>query len=382
MFSKCIIILEKYNIWAFKMSEQRFLYQKIMKYLAGLIVENLQNPQYKLPAELELTKTQNVSRMTVRKAFKEFEELGLIHRVRGNGTFISENATKELLIPFLQDPDKSYKRKIATIFPLFDESRHIVKIFSSILKSAPDMRLFISSSNMSIEREQELINDYLKMDVDGIIVYPVDNNIYNKTLLQLSMTDFPLVLVDRHLPGLTIANVSSDHHGMGKNAASFLLKNGHSHILFFNANEKTNSALTSRQEGYHEALNEVKNYHRYLFTFCGDLDPTSQSFIESFYSYLQEHPQITAIITADYSSSIHLKQIFKQFNPPAEKEYDVVFLDTKYTDRLTPGINATYMPQNAAKIGKKAIDLFRKAFEGFSIKNENVRIPVPLNFEN
>jgi hypothetical protein len=48
---------------------------------------------------------------------------------------------------------------------------------------------------MSLQKEQELIDKYISMSVDGIILYPVDNEIYNPTILQLSMVKFPLILL-------------------------------------------------------------------------------------------------------------------------------------------------------------------------------------------
>ena len=47
-------------------SGQFFLYQTVTQYLAQLILENLGDPNYKLPAEVDIAQKQNVSRITVR----------------------------------------------------------------------------------------------------------------------------------------------------------------------------------------------------------------------------------------------------------------------------------------------------------------------------
>lgn len=53
------------------------------KILAGLWPENAM-----IPTEFELCKEHNVSRITVRRALDELEQMGLIRRLRGKGTFV------------------------------------------------------------------------------------------------------------------------------------------------------------------------------------------------------------------------------------------------------------------------------------------------------
>ena len=361
-------------------SGQFFLYQTVTQYLAQLVLENLGDPNYKLPAELEIAQKQGVSRITVRKAFKELCDLNLLVRSRGKGTYINQNVTQEMLQPFLKSTGKQSTKKIALILPLPPtNSQHLVEIFSSVLETTMDINLLVSSSNMSLAREQMLISEYLDMHIDGILLYPIDNDIYNPTLIQLASTNFPIVLIDRYLPGLDFAYIASDHKAAISSAVKYLLEQKHEHILFFNANTKTNTALTLRQEGYTSTLNEYDNYNNYFFTFNGDSDHTSKSFCDKFRQYLNTHRQLTAIIAADYASGLHLLQICQELNLN-DDDYEMVFLDFTSIDPsfATVAKHPTFVEQNSWRLGETAVKMLKSALVGKNIRNTNQLIPVSL----
>ncbi|MBQ7924135.1 MAG: substrate-binding domain-containing protein [Clostridia bacterium] len=361
--------------------QQTFLYQKTTLYLAQLISENLGISAYKLPTEMEIAALQGVSRITVRKAFKELCDLNLLTRIKGKGTYINKNTTREMLSPFLQTNSLPDFKKIALILPLpITNSQHLAEIFSAVLEATSDMKLLVASSNMSLEREQLLIKEYMKMNVDGIILYPIDNDVYNPTLIQLATSSFPIVLVDRYLPGLDFGYVSSDHKTAITVAVEHLLERGHEHILFFNSNIKTNTTLTVRQESYISTLSNYNNYNNYFFTFNGDSDPTSKSFCEKFKQYLAAHPNLTSIITADYASGLHLIQMFKQMHLSYQDKFEIVFLDFKSDEsQLVSGAKLpTFVEQNSFKLGLNAVKLLKLALIGKNIRNTSQLIPVNL----
>lgn len=354
-----------------------YLYQKVTQYLLELVENNLRNPSFVFPTEMEIAEKQNVSRITVRKAFAELEKLHLIKRVKGSGTYISETATADMLAPILGKTTVTEK-KIALIFPIFEGSPHIMDLFSAIIGEASDLFVSVALSEMSPEREKNLIHKYLKMGVDGIILYPIDNDMYNSELITLANTNFPLVLIDRSLTGLNFACVSSDHYGMVTTAITHLFDRGHEHILYFNSNLKTNSALIQRQDSYIQNLNAKKNYNQYFFTFCGDLDPTSASFAEEFAGYLETHPAITAIIAADYASGVHLLQMLALIH--AEDKYDVVCLDFNVPEDIYHRKNTVppHIQQDARRIGQEAVRLLKDIIDRKRTKNERLLIPATL----
>lgn len=359
------------------MANQLSLYRKTTLYLANLILNNLNQPNYRLPTESELAATQNISRITARKAYKEIEDLHVIIRVKGKGTFIAPGAKFSDLDPVLKGNRERAFKQIGAILPLYN-SQHVMEINAAMSENIKDYKLLTAFSNMSQQNEQKLINEYIEMGVNGLIIYPVDNEIYNTSLVNLAISNFPVVLVDRNLPGLTFPTVMSDHKDMITVALKHLTDNGNSHILLFNANIKTNSSLNERRDQYIKLLFEYGNYHNYFFNFEGDADATSQSFAALFRNYLRENPKITAIIAIDYSSGIHLLQLAKLLGLNFPADYEAVFLDFKTPNNFLKTELPTYVEQDSFRIGFEAINMVTMQIENPDAKPESRTIPIRL----
>lgn len=359
------------------MNSQLSLYKKTTLYLANLILNNLDKPNYQLPTEIELARTQNISRITARKAYKEIEDLNIITRVKGKGTFIAPGTTYADLDPILKNNRETSLKQVGTIMPLYS-SQHVMEISAAMSSSAKNFKLVTSYSNMSQETEHQLINEYIDMGVSGLIIYPVDNEIYNTSLVNLAISNTPVVLVDRYLPGLSFPRVSSDHKNMIRLAIEHLNERGNRDILLFNANIKTNSSLSERHEEYIRLLYEYGNYHNYFFNFEGDAGSTSQTFAASFREYLKENPKITAIIALDYSSGIHLLQLSKILGIRFPDDYEAVFLDFKTPNNNLKTELPTYIEQDSFRLGFEAVNLMSALIENPTVKPENKIIPVRL----
>ncbi len=359
------------------MANKLTLYKKTTLYLANLILCNLNSSNFRLPTETELSETQGISRITARKAYKEIEALGVITRVKGKGTFIAPGTTYVDLDPILKETTKHEFCRIGAILPLFD-SQHIMEINAAMLEGSQNIKLLVSCSNMQPEREERLINEYIEMGVNGLIIYPADNEIYNSALINLAVSNFPVILLDRYLPGMSFPYVSSDHKSMVRLAVNHLTERGNTHILFFNCNFKTNSPLDERREEYIHTLCEMGNYNNYFFNFDGNSDSTSKSFAASFRAYLDNNPQITAIITSDYASGIHLLQLAEQLGINFPDDYEAVFLDFKMPNNKIYMKMPTFVEQNSFELGFEAIKLIEQRIANPSEKGEPKLIPVKL----
>ena len=63
-------------------TNNNFLYVQVKNYILKLINDNISIPEYKLPTEAEIMKSQNVSRITVRKAFEDLIGLNIVTRIK------------------------------------------------------------------------------------------------------------------------------------------------------------------------------------------------------------------------------------------------------------------------------------------------------------
>ncbi|CAB3391428.1 FadR/GntR family transcriptional regulator [Kyrpidia spormannii] len=66
------------------------LSKRVVAQLKQLMVEGKLRPGDKLPPERELAQLMNVSRTSIREAFKEMATLGLVHIRHGQGVFVAE----------------------------------------------------------------------------------------------------------------------------------------------------------------------------------------------------------------------------------------------------------------------------------------------------
>ncbi len=372
------------------MQRETFLYKKVIEYLSKLIIEHYGEEDYKLPTEAETGQNVGVSRITVRKAYSILEEHNLVIRSKRGGTRINNELPHKVMLSILHLHNYTPKfiteknKTVAVILPLISGGNHVTSILSAIVDNHTNETIIIDSSSMSLKKEQELIDKYIGMNVDGIILYPVDNEIYNPTILQLSTVKFPLILVDRLLPGLTLPYVSSDHEDMVRLAVEHLLDRGHKYILYFNANIKTNSSLSIRKESFINTLYNAHNYRPYFYSFEGDSDPTSLSFCKDFREFLDTNTKISAIITADYSSGLHLAKILSTLGEPYQSRFEVVYLDFNpmQFEVLTPNNHPTYIMQDSYKIGADAIKLMQSALNGSDISNTKIIVPVNIVLGN
>ncbi len=369
------------------MKRDSLLYKQVAEHLAGLIIAHIGEANYKLPTEAELEQTLGVSRITVRKAFSLLEEADLIIRSKRGGTRINGELSREAVYAMLQmngyikDTVPREVKTIAVILPKMDGgSQHIAGILAAIIEKHGDTNVIVDCSSMSMEKEQKLLDKYIALNVDGIILYPVDNEIYNPTILRLSTVKFPLILVDRLLSGLSLPYVSSDHENMVKIAVDHLLEMGHKYILFFNANIKTNSSLATRKESFINALYSAHNYRPYFYSFEGDADPTSLSFCEELRQFLDANPKISAIIAADYSSGLHLAKMLSILGEPYENNFEIVYLDFDPVqfESLLSKTTPTYIMQDSHMIGAEAIKLMHSALNGNNISNTKIIVPVSI----
>lgn len=373
------------------MQRETFLYRKVIDYLSKLIFEHIDEEGYKLPTETEVGNNLGVSRITVRKAYAILEDKQLIVRAKRGGTKINGNISREKILAGLHSigshtPNELPKigKTVAVILPKIMGGHHVTSILSAIIDNHSDENIIIDCSSMSLKKEQELIDKYIAMNVDGIILYPVDNEIYNPTILHLATEKFPLILVDRLLPGLSLPYISADHENMVKLAADYLLESGHKYILYFNANIKTNSSLSMRKESFINSLYDAHNYRPYFYSFEGDADPTSLSFCNEFREFLDANTKINAIIAADYSSGLHLSKMLSILGEPYEQRFEIVFLDFNpmQFETIAPEKHPTYIMQDSYKIGHEAIKLMHKALNGIDISNKKIIVPASLVLGN
>jgi GntR family transcriptional regulator of arabinose operon len=106
-------------------------------------------------------------------------------------------------------------------------------------------------------RESDLIAGFIQAGAQGLIAFPVEGELYNEQIVRLSLERYPLVLLDRWLPGINVSHVVGDHAGGTAQAVEYLVKLGHRRIAIAAAAlpfPLSTQSVRERIRGYGESL--------------------------------------------------------------------------------------------------------------------------------
>lgn len=307
-----------------------------------------------LPTEKSLQEEFHVSRITVKEAYNKLAQEGLITRIAGKGTVLSNandsNKKSKLIGLVLCDFDSTFgERLIKSI-----EANAQKYGYSVILKRSFDNR----------ETESLVLNTLMEIGVRGIIIQNCHGD-FTRNLIELSVYDFPVVSVDRYAKGLMIPSVTSDNFSACVNATEQLLQNGHKKILLASANPKSTSTLTERAEGFQQAY---INYGISLSAdnFIIDLkSPISrkETDIAEDITKIKNHIQkngITAIIAAERFVAELCAKAMQEIGKHFPEDCEMICFD--YENLFLSKSDYTHILQDEEEMGRVCVEKLIKKF--------------------
>jgi GntR family transcriptional regulator of arabinose operon len=221
-------------------------YRRIAVELAERIAEGVYRPGGRLPAENDLAASFGVSRGTLREALRALRDDGVVEAVPGRGNFVRQGSPTR--------PD-ARRRVVGVVVP------SVAQPYVSDLISAMEdelhrhgYALLVGSSGSTRERQAGRVHRILEEGASGLVVYPIDYEPDLPLFEHLVAQGFPIVLIDRHLVGLTVDAVLPDNAGGAHAAVSHLAQLGHSRIAFVSTDNLTTTSVAERLHGYRQAL--------------------------------------------------------------------------------------------------------------------------------
>lgn len=234
-------------------------YQQLFEALSADIHSGRFKPGEKLPSEAALVKKFATSRITVGRALRELQHLGMVTRVAGSGTFVRETpAVSERSLLF------------GLLIPDLGETEIFEPICRGIANApaAGDHALLWGHSNGKYEAKpeqaRELCRQYLARQVSGVFFAPLeferDAEKTNRAILAaFRNAHIPVVLLD-HRPAVAAEAKRHDLVGLNNQQAGFvatdhLVRLGCKRIGFLSYHG-SQSTIIGRAEGYAAALRE------------------------------------------------------------------------------------------------------------------------------
>jgi GntR family transcriptional regulator of arabinose operon len=342
--------------------------------LRTFILEQIQQHRWqsgnRLPSENELAKQFGVSRITVKNAVKTLVQEGLIYRVQGRGSFVAAPGTGEPTLISTESSNNSLPL-IAYLMPWLRNG------FTANLLSGVEEEISKSGFNVlfykthdSQQLEKELIHQVIQLGVKGIIIFPVEGEHFNEELVQLTLSRFPIVLIDREMRGIAANSVCSDHSGGAYAATKHLIEQGHRQIAFIGSSKRGTMSVEERILGYEKALSDhglpIHHSHRLLHAEANDIE-----------DFLREHNEITAVFAENSGTGNHIIKIANTLSKSIPERLSLVFFDDYEYSEMSR-IQPTVVVQQEEEIGKEAARLLLSLINNPMQEQKKIVLPSHL----
>ena len=345
-----------------------YIYQKIIDYLTYLIEKNQDSQDFLLPSERQLCGKFNASRVSVRKAFEELKQRGLIYSEKGKGYYININN------PTLTNNVHRKKFSFTFICPSLDR-HHKLNILNGINQfcNQNDISCSTMLSYNDPLLEQNKLHDAINTQSTGIILFPTDSNIYYFELFKLLKYNVPIVLVDRNLQGLNVPYISSNHFEMAYKAIEWFYKRNIKEIVYISHQEDLSSSALDRQRGVQKGLLDFMgriNAYNLIYSLI-----PQEKLYDFYYNYFLEHPEINGIIFTTSENIQCLLQVLQALNKKINEDVFLVFIDDEHLDALNMPMDCPTILQDGHSIGYTAAKALLELIHNPSSFQDTIYIP-------
>ncbi|GAA3402238.1 GntR family transcriptional regulator [Paenibacillus hodogayensis] len=349
------------------------MYVQLKNFILNQMKNGTWKPGDKLPSENELAEEFKVSRITVKNALADMVSQGIVYRIQGKGTFISDDSS-ESMMSF--EPIKTDSSLIAFLMPRLNNC-FTANLMTGIEKELADQgyNFVFRLTHESQELENKLLKELVTAGVSGIMVYPVDGETFNHEILKLTLNHYPLVIVDRYLRGLDTNCVYSDNYGGAYEATKHLTELGHASITFISTKISGTTSIEDRLRGYEQALIDAGQFIDYRLRLL-DLGGGMPA-VDQIQTYLRENPDVTAIVATNSTIGLQVMKAAQLLNLDVPRDLSIVCFDDYEQSNLYP-VPLTYVDQNEMNIGKEAVKLIVSLIRDRSTEPRKLMLPNKL----
>lgn len=365
------------------MSESTLLYEKIINYLKQEINSGALKPGSKLPTEIALAKRFGVSRITSKRAFEDLRAEGLIYRVRGSGSFVTEkkNIVRSKVIS--GDSSLEHSKVISLVFPTDTYSGGFMNVVAGASRAldGTDYLLSIHCSNMSLEEEKELLMQLYNKGVGGIIYYPISDNKNIEIVNKFYLENYPIVSIDKYFESVPLSYVVSDNLKGAYEATKHLIKLGHKKIAFLSDNKiEDATSVRNRYFGFCKAMKEFGILIDERMVKNGDFVGLDEEKAREILRELMDMGMTAACTINDYIASFIIKSLNEiGYNVP--KDASITGFDNLDFANLL-SVTLTTVRQDLVQIGQIAMEYILDVIESGNQQRLQKVLPTELIIRN
>lgn len=339
------------------------------KYVENELIHRIKSGQYpigsKLPNSKQLCAELDVSEITVRRALSEIAKTGLIERLSGKGTYVSNKKAKH------------YRRKTATvslIIPQLGISSFYSEILSGVEEEAfkRNLKLLLYSTRESVEREALQLDRILGETPDGTIFISHSN--YSEhfcKLEKLTKSSF-LTTVDVPINSLSCDHVSTDNETGTSQAVRHLVESGKKRLVLL-TKSVVNTIMAEREKHF---LNATE-------AFGTSIAPSMIVHVENddsrVFSKVTELLNSTnppdAILATTEKFAIQAYEAIRNNGKRLPNEIALIGFGSEVGLEVA-GRQLGGVIQPASELGRKAVTLLAEKIDGSQMKQREIILPV------
>jgi GntR family transcriptional regulator of arabinose operon len=295
----------------------------------------------RLPSEIELVKEFATSRPTVARALRDLQNLGLVERKVGSGTYVRRN----------RKPVDSWR--FGLLIPGLGSTEIFEPICGQLARLAQKHHhtlLWGDFGDKRGETDPELIeqvcNSYVRQTVAGVFFAPLEltedkDRINQSVITALEAAGIPIVLLDRDVVAFPQRSrfdlVGIDNRRAGFLIADHLIRLGCRRIDFL-ARPGSAPTVMLRIAGYREAL--LSNGITPDPGWVHSGEPTDEKLVQRIVAN-----GATAIICANDLTAANLMRTLDTLGCPVPQKTRVVgFDDVRYAELLRPSLTTIHQP--------------------------------------
>lgn len=354
-----------------------FLYDRVYGSLLARIREGVYPAGEKLPPEEELCRAFGVSAITLNKALSMLSEGGFIRRVPGRGTYVT--APGQGAKPASREPGQPFiglvLEHVSTPFGL-DMLYHMDRA-----AARAGFRLLARFSYGEQAKEAEELSFFRETGAAGILLMPSHGRYYSQTILRLYLEDFPLLLVDKKLSGISLPSVRTDNGAAAAGLVDALCRRGARRLAFVSALEEEVTSVLERCNGFRDGARawELPEPRWFWIPFGRGMQnytrnsPAEETLGAARVFFRENKGEVEAIAAAEYGFVPALMQAAEAEGVRLGRDMMLASIDW---DELAPcGAPFPHMRQDEAAIAEKAVALLVNRIKGQPVPEEDYLIP-------
>lgn len=363
--------------------QRHLLYERLYNYVLDDIRKGSLRSGDRVPSEKELARKHGVSRITSMRALQNLERAGLVERIRGKGTFVARDLDQLTELGDGERLPRSRRLTSRIAFLLPDASpAYGLEMLNAIEERAGEngLSLVLKRSRGEQEEEERAIEALIRSgSVDGVIVFPVNGEFYNASLLRLALAKSPLVLVDRYLKGIAASSVYTDNLAAARDLTGCVLDSGHKHVAFVSSPPANTSSIEDRLHGYRAAFSQrglgLAGQHLLADLTCGFPNPETRIPADhaAIRAFLEGREPITGFVASEYPIALIIRDVLRDL-----KRLDgtmIACFDSPRGQFVEPRF--THIQQNEREMGRRAVDLLLAQLDGQQTPSQSI-VPYEL----